>query len=93
MRPEERERRGIKQDYNKTAETQKVAYGIFEGFMFKAVQENRHEANSILIICGSRHVKNVAQLFLTAGDEVIVEDTTSAPWYQGRWPFLRSIHT
>ncbi|SRR5260370_872564 len=89
----ERERRGIKQDYNKAAETQKVAYGILEGFMFEVVQENRQEAKSILIICGSRHAKNVAQLFLTAGDEVIVEDTTSAPWYQARWPFLRSMHT
>jgi|ERR1700682_897394 hypothetical protein len=91
MRPEERERRGIKDDYNVSVESRRVAYRTFEEYMFEVVQRSRQKATSILIICGSYHAKNVAQLFLNVGDEVMVEDTTSAPWYRGHWEFLKSM--
>lgn len=81
---EERAKQGIGKDYDTTAETREAAYRVFERFMFDVVQEARQGAASILIICGSFHLKNVAELFANAGDEVLTEDTAQAGWYRGR---------
>ena len=81
---EERTKHGIEKDYDRSAETREVAYRVFERFMFDVVQGSREGVTGILIICGSFHMKNVAALFATAGDEVLSDDTTLADWYRGR---------
>jgi hypothetical protein len=83
MQKEERLRAGIPDDYYKTRETKRAVYKVFESYMFDQIQENRGDATSILIICGSDHGERLAKLFEKAGDEVQWEDTYFAEWFCG----------
>jgi hypothetical protein len=80
---EDRSKAGVAKDYDRRPETRRIAYEIFEAFMFEQVQKNRKDANTILVICGSYHVFGLAKLLRNAGDEVETEDTYDAEWYRG----------
>jgi hypothetical protein len=79
---EEREKHGVKTPhYDVQQTTRKVAYQIFEQYMFDQVKT--HEAEVILIMCGLRHFRALEKLFTTAGDDVRVYDINDYPWYRG----------
>jgi|SRR5208337_298740 len=79
---EEREKHGVKTpDYDHEETTRKIAYKIFEQFMFE--QAKTHEGQVTLIMCGRRHLAGLAQLFRAAGDDVRPHDINDYPWYRG----------
>jgi len=80
----ERAKHGITSDYDRSPETRKSAYAIFEAFMFQEIQKIRGETANILIICGSYHVNGLAKLFSAAGDDVETKDIFEMEWYRGR---------
>jgi hypothetical protein len=81
---EQRRKHGVEENYEETREARELAYKVFERFMFETIQRCRMAVTSILIICGSNHMKNVAALFDSPGDKVLTEDTTQSEWYRGR---------
>jgi hypothetical protein len=87
MSKEERERREIPFDYidkaeKYTAENRARWDAEREQYMFQQVQENRGNAPTILVICGSNHMNALVSLFRQVGDDVMPpEDITKAPWF------------
>jgi hypothetical protein len=84
MPQELRSKAGVPSHYNDGPDTQRIAYEIFEAYMFEQVQKSRRDAESILVICGSYHVAGLARLFAGVEDDVDAEDTYDAEWYQSR---------
>ncbi len=46
-------------------------------------QLKAHDAGTILIMCGRRHLRPLERLFTTAGDNVKAYDINDYPWYRG----------
>jgi len=82
MPVEERKKQGIKTpEYDFQESTRKVAYAIFEQYMFDQVKA--HDAWVTLIMCGHRHFRALKRLVEAAGDEVCPYDINDYGWYRG----------
>jgi len=80
---EEREKHGIKTpDYDRDENSQKVAYRVFENYMFETVKSQK--ANACLVMCGRRHLHGLATLFAAEGYRVQTYDIFDWAWYLGR---------
>jgi hypothetical protein len=80
----DREKHGIRTpDYDRSEETRKAAYKVFEQYMFERVRE-KHAHDGALVMVGRRHLPGLAALFTAAGCEVSPYDINDYGWYLGR---------
>jgi hypothetical protein len=79
----EREKHGIlTPEYDRTDDTRKVAYRIFEQYMFTRVRE-KHDSDSTLVMVGRRHLPGLAALLKAVGCSVNTYDINDCAWYLG----------
>jgi hypothetical protein len=79
---QEREKRGVKTpDYNREEDGRRIAYRIFEQYMVKQVIS--HGAQTVLLMCGRRHLAGLRELFKAAQYHVRTYDINDYPWYRG----------
>jgi len=78
----EREGRGIHTpQYDLRETTRRIAYRIFEQYMFDQVKAIG--VDPVLVMCGCRHLVGLDCRFRSAGDGVLSYDIHSFPWYRG----------
>src|SRR5215831_15555617 len=77
----ERERRGIRPNYNGSTETRERVHREFEQYMFE--QTATRNARVVLVICGRQHSRGLAQLFAGTGAKPSVYDVLDYQWYRG----------
>lgn len=79
----ERERHGIRTpDYDRSEDTRKAAYQVFEQYMFERVRE-KHARDAALMMVGRRHLPGLTTLFKAAGCAVKTYDINDCGWYLG----------
>lgn len=85
----ERAQRGIPEDYedDQKHSLEEIArcYRVREEYMFRQTMANAGEAQSVLVICGRKHMEGLAKLFRNSSCTVEGLDLTREAWYIADW--------
>ena len=87
MTPAQRAAQGIPPGYNENplyTDAQKQAWNqLREQYMFNQIQATRCTHQSLLIICGVRHMVPLYNLFSNLGQAPMTVDVTQETWFSG----------